>query len=364
VLAVVKTEPGPGNIELCEVPEPELVPGSVRVRVAAVGICGTDKLAVEGRFSAYRTPVTLGHEVSGTVVEAASDLDPENLKGVPDGLPRVRVGDRVTLETDAFVCGRCPNCRDGNAQWCPARRGMGTTADGGMAEQVVIRAGSLQRLPDSVSLAAGALVEPLAITVRQVLERDDCRPGELAVVTGPGAIGLAAAQVALAAGATVVLSGRARHRDRLDVARSLGVRHTLASDDEQDLARLVEELSGGRGADVVYECSGADAVMVQAPHLIRRGGRLVLAAYFKGEPPVDLLRLVERELSIVGSRGKRSASYETALTLLDEGRVQLEPLITHRLALTDWKQGFDLLGGGHKVIFALDAGAAGEQGQR
>jgi L-iditol 2-dehydrogenase len=352
VRAVVKAANGPGHIELRHVPEPELVPGSVRVRVAAVGICGTDRRALDGSYS-YRTPLILGHEVSGRVVEAAPDLDPANIAGLPgDHADKVAVGDRVTLETDAYLCGRCPACRGGDPQWCPLRKGIGTTVDGGMADEIVIRAPSARRLPDELSLTGGALVEPLAIAVRQVLERSVLHPGDLAVVFGPGAIGLAAAQVAAAAGARVVLAGRARHRERLELALQLGIPYALATDAE-DLTALVDALSEGRGADVVYECSGARQVLEGAPALIRKGGQLVLVAYFDDEPPLDLRQLVEQELSVVGSRGKRPVSYTTALRLVAEGRVQLEPLVTHRLPLESWADGFELLGGGHKVVLEV-----------
>jgi len=89
------------------------------------------------------------------------------------------------------------------------------------------------------------------------------------------------------------------------------------------------------------------------PALIRKGGQLVLVAYFADEPPLDLHQLVERELSVIGSRGKRPVSYTTALRLLAEGRVRLEPLITHRLPLESWAEGFELLGGGNKVVLEL-----------
>jgi L-iditol 2-dehydrogenase len=340
--ALVKRSAGRGGLELSDVPEPELRAGAVRVRPAAVGICGTDRLALEGAYD-YPTPLILGHEVAGVVTELGDGVDPEE----------VAVGDRVTLETDAYVCGRCPYCRGELYNNCPYRKAIGTTADGGLADSLVIRAPAVHRLPERVSLVAGALVEPLAIAVHAALERSAPGVGDLVVVVGPGAIGLLVAQVARSAGAHVLLVGRRRHADRLALARRLGVDRAVDSESE-DLAAAIAELSGGLGADLVYECSGAASVVADAPALVRKGGRLVLVAWFGDtRPPLDVHEVIERELDVAGSRGKRPSSYRRSLALLADGRVDVESVVTHRLPLERWEHGFSLLGGGRKVVFEL-----------
>lgn len=339
--ALVKYAPGPGNVELREVPEPELGHGAVLIDVAAVGVCGTDRLAIEGAEH-FPTPRILGHEVSG-VVQA---LGPGTQA---DGLA---VGDHVTLETYAHVCGVCHYCLQGENNRCPQRRAIGTTTDGGMADRIAIRRPCVHRLPDGVSLAAGALIEPLSIAVHSVIEQGPPVGGEVVVVTGPGAVGLLVAQVARAVGATVVLVGRERHAERLAVAGSLGIRYAIDADNT-DVKSLVDELSGGVGASVLYECSGGTGIVEDSLPLLKRGARIVLVAFFRTPPVIDIDALINRELELVGSRGKRSADYRRALRLVADGRVALEPLITARLPLSEWRQGLALMSAGEKVVFEL-----------
>lgn len=340
--AVVKHTAGPGGIDLQDLDEPRLEPGKVKVRVAAVGVCGTDRLALDGTYP-YEVPLILGHEVSGVVTEVGEGVDPA----------RAAVGDRVALETDAYVCGVCPYCRVEEYNNCPNRRAIGTTADGGLAEWIVIRSGAVHRLPENVSLLAGALVEPLSIATHAVLERATLGVGDIAVVLGPGAIGMLVAEVARNTGARVVLVGRERHTDRLELAQRLGVDRAVASD-TSDPRAVVDELSHGVGADVVFECTGAPAVLADSPRLLRKDGQLVLLAFFPEPPMLDIETVIKQELSVVGSRGKRPSSYRRSLRLLSDGKVSVEPLVTHRLPLERWREGFELLGGGRKIVFDVD----------
>jgi 2-desacetyl-2-hydroxyethyl bacteriochlorophyllide A dehydrogenase len=336
--AVVKHTAGPGGIDLLDVAEPEVRTGTAKVRVAAVGVCGTDRLALEGAYE-YPVPLILGHEVSGVVSE------------VGPGVEAVRVGDRVTMETDAYIDGTCRWCRVEKYNNCPNRKAIGTSADGGLADAIVIRAGALHRLPEGMSLAAGALVEPLAIATHAVLERAaDVGVGTTAVVYGPGAIGLLMAQTAKAAGARVVLVALERHAGRLTLGRRLGVDAAVASERE-DVARAVAEVSGGTSADIVFECSGASDVVPEALKLLRKEGELVLVAFFGSPPELDAEVVTKKELRVLGSRGKGPSSYRRALRLLEDDRVHLEAVVTHRLPLERWREGFDLLGAGRKVLF-------------
>ena len=131
----------------------------------------------------------LGHEVAGVIREIAPDVETS-----------LAVGDRVTVETDAYRCGRCEYCRKEEYNRCPYRLGIGTTVDGGLADQLVMPVETLHKLPDGLSLAAGALSEPLAVSVHAVIEQSPSLAGEVVVVIGPGAIGMLCAQVAHAVG--------------------------------------------------------------------------------------------------------------------------------------------------------------------
>jgi L-iditol 2-dehydrogenase len=339
--ALVKHSSGAGNVDLREVPAPALAPGSVLLDVAAVAVCGTDRMALEGGHD-FRIPRILGHEVSGTVAAIADDVERADLA----------VGTRVTVETDAYLCMRCQYCRLEQYNRCPNRLGIGTTTDGGLAEQLVMPERAVHRLPDNVTLAEGALTEPLAISVHGVVEQSPSLAGEVVVVIGPGAIGLLTAQVARAVGATVVLVGRSRHAEKLASAREMGITHTVDSE-TQDLAAIVSDMTGGYGAHSVYECSGGEGMLESTPPLLRKGGRIVLLAFFRTPPSIDIDRVINHELEVVGSRGKRASSYRTALRLMAEGQVDVGAVIGARLPIDDWERGIDLVGKGTKVVLEL-----------
>jgi L-iditol 2-dehydrogenase len=340
VRALVKFAPGPGNVAVQEVPAPELSPGKVLIDVHAVAICGTDRSAIAGGHD-MKVPRTLGHEVAGTIAAIASDVT-----------AHLAVGDRVTVETDAYRCGNCEYCLKGEYNRCPYRLGIGTTVDGGLADQLVMPAETVHKLPEGLSMAAGSLSEPLAVSVHAVIEQSPPLAGEVVVVIGPGAIGLLCAQVARAVGATVVLVGRSRHADRLELARRLGVDRTVDSETE-DVEAVVKSLTDGYGAHSVFECSGAAGILESVPPLLRKGGRIVLVAFFHTPPAVDVDKLINNELELVGSRGKRASSFQTALRLVESGHVDLEPVIGARLPLDDWEKGIDLVSQGVKVVLEV-----------
>ena len=341
--ALQKVAPGPGNVEVREVPAPELTAGKILIDVHAVAICGTDRRAIAGG-EGLPVPLTLGHEVAGTVAAIASDVETD-----------LKVGDRVTVETDAYRCGRCAYCRKEEYNRCPYREGIGTTVDGGLADQLVMPADTVHRLPERVSMVAGALTEPLAVAVHAVVEQSPPPAGEMVVVIGPGAIGLLCAQVARAVGATVVLVGRSRHAERLAHARNLGIPHTVDSETD-DVEAVVKALTGGDGAHSVFECSGAPGVLEGAVPLLRKGGRIVLVAFFSEPPTVDVDGLTQNELELVGSRGKRASSFRTALRLMEAGQVDLERVIGARLPLDEWEMGVELVAGGLKVVLEVRPG--------
>lgn len=344
--ALVKTATGPGGLELQDLAQPEPGIGQVLLAVRAAALCGTDVHIAHGTMP-IRPPLVLGHELAGVVAAVG-----------PGTAGPVAVGQRVTTETDASFCGECAFCRAGDQHRCPHRTAIGTSAPGGLAEFVVVPAAGVHRLPAGVDFVTGALTEPLAVAIRAVIERGAIQPGEDVVVIGPGTIGLLVAQVALAQGATVTVAGLARHAARFALARKLGLRRSAALDVPADL----DAISGGRdglGVDVVIECSGAADAVTAGLRLLRKGGRLVLVAFTPGRTvPMDLDLVVQRELAIVASRGKRPSCFKIALELLDAGRVRPGPLISHRFPLERWDEAFKAAGqSGTKVV--VEVGEAG-----
>jgi len=340
--ALVKYAPGSGNVELRDVPRPTAGPGQVLVDVAFAGVCGTDRSALDGHF-AGQIPRTLGHEASGVITALGPDLRRDDLT----------VGARVTFETDAYLCGTCLYCRAEQYQRCPNRKGIGTTADGALADSLVIPELAVHPLPDEVSLLAGALTEPLAICVHAVIERSPSLAGEVVIVTGPGAIGALTSAVATQVGATTVLVGRSRHAEALAGALDRGIADHAVDGETVDLADYVAGLTDGYGAHSAFECSGAAQWPSALQPLLRRGGRIVLVALYHGDPPVNFDLLVNRELEIVGSRGKNAQSYRTALRLMADGRIDAESFVSEVLPLERWRDGLDLVTRGRKVVFQV-----------
>ena len=209
----------------------------------------------------------------------------------------------------------------------------------------------MHHLPDGVDEWAGALTEPLACCVH-ALENTKVEPSDVAVVTGPGAIGLLMLQVIKAAGAQAVVIGTETDEPRLALARQLGADEALAVG-RDDLQSAVAERSDGLGADVVFECSGAGPGAQTALELVRHQGRYVQVGLF-GKPVIwDLEQVCVKEVSVQGTFATVSSSWRKALNLLRCGLVQTGPLISHRLPLAEWQEAFDLFERreGVKIVF-------------
>lgn len=340
--ALVKYASGAGNVALREVDTPACGPEQILIKIAAVAICGTDRAAVEGSHD-YLIPRILGHEASGVIAAIGADAERSDLA----------VGDRVTVETDAYLCMSCLYCKREDYHRCRTRKGIGTTANGALAEYLAMPARAVHKLPDSVSLTAGALSEPTAIAVHAVIERSPSLAGQVVVVIGPGAVGQLCAQVAKAAGATVVLAGRSRHVEQLAAARRAGIHYTLDTE-VYDLAEFVASLTDGYGAHSVFECSGGKGVLETVGPVLRKGGRIVLVAFYRTPPEPIVDYLIQNELELVGSRGKRPSSFRTALRLMGDGFLDMDAVIGATLSLAQWEEGLRLVSQGVKVVLMVD----------
>ncbi len=340
--AVVKYAPGPGNVRLMDLPEPAVRAGHVLVQVEAAGICGTD-LHIQSAEYPCTPPVVLGHEFSGTVVE------------IGEGVSQDLAGRRVTCMPYFTTCGVCEFCRTDQPNLCPDRRSVGSGVNGAFARYVLVPERSVRLLPDNVDFIAGAVTEPLACCVHAVLDKSAVRPGDVALVTGPGAIGLLTAQVALAWGATVVVAGAGGDAPRLELARRLGVQHVVNVESES-ASDLVRGLTSGRGAAVAYECSGAAPAARMALDLVKRGGQYVQIGLFGKRIDWDADLAVMKEIDIRSSFASVPTSWDRALRLLEQGRVQTRLLVTDTLPLAEWETGFDQFRGKQGIKHVLTPG--------
>lgn len=326
--AVMKVARGVGNVELREIDEPSVGPGQVKIAVRAAGICGTDLHIYKDEFRSV-PPVVLGHEVAGEIIE------------VGPGVDGVMVGQRVTTETYFSTCGECQYCRTGHANLCLNRRSIGSAVNGGFTNFVIVPARNIHTLPDSVDFRSGALTEPLACVVHAVLTHNTISPGDVAVIAGPGAIGLLTLQVVKAAGATAVVLGAAGDEQRLELARALGADHVVNVVTDQPEALVKAITPEGLGADVVYECSGAGPAAQQLLTLVRRAGRYVQIGLFGKPVAWDLDQVCYRELTVTGSNASVPSAWVRALQLLEAGKVRTTPLITAVHEVADWQAAFD-----------------------
>jgi len=325
--AVVKTEKGEGHVEVRDVAEPTVTPGHVVIEVAAAGVCGTDIHIYHDEYP-YNTPVVLGHETAGTVVEVGPDVR------------RIKVGDRVTTETFFYTCGQCRYCRTGSPNLCPERKSIGSHVNGAMTRYVLVPERNCHVLPANVELLDGAITEPLACCVHGILERAGVLPGDVVLVSGPGAIGQFSHQVAKSAGATTIVCGIGGDEHRLALARELGADHVVNAQ-EQDLGKLVADLTDGRGVDVAVEAAGANASLKQCLDLVRKGGSLAQMGLYARPVTFDMNLVPMKELKVTGSFSHVPSAWPRALRLIAEGKVQSRRLITRQVPITDWQSAFE-----------------------
>lgn len=330
--ALVKTAKGVGNIELRDVEAPRPKDDEVLIQIAACGICGTDVHVKNDHFP-YWPPVILGHEFAGTILEAGKECKVLN------------VGDRVVAEPHTKACGQCRLCRTGNIQICPEKRSPGWGIDGGMTEYICYPEKLLHRIPEHMSWDQAAMVEPVANIVTDLLERTGVEAGDVVVVQGPGPIGLIAAMAARAVGASeVVLIGTPGAVGiRFEKAKELGFSH-LVNISETDPVEYVANLTGGRGADVVVECSGSPKAIPMIPDLLRKQGRVSIIGLSGGKKvEIDWDKFVFKAITVVFNLSTFYTSWDKSIELVASGKIQAEKLITHKMKLEEWEEAFDLI---------------------
>ena len=325
---LTKLAPGAGNVGLAERPQPSAAPGHVVLAVAGAGICGTDLHIVAGEYDTV-VPVTIGHEVSGEVAE------------VGEGIDEGWLGARVVSETYFSTCGHCRFCLAGRPNLCPERRSIGTHVDGAFAPRLHVPVTNLHRIPDWLDGQVAALAEPLACVCHSLLEQSELRAGDEVLVTGPGPVGLLAAQVARAAGGLVHVRGTPRDAPRLGAARALGFETSTTED-------------GPLEADVVVECSGNAAGMSFCLEAARRGGRYVQIGLAGRAVTIPFDLVCFRELTVTSGFASTPSSWRLALDLLGRRAVGLEPLLSAVLPLERWEEAFEATRAGEGIKFVLD----------
>lgn len=304
-----------------EVATPE--PGSreVLVKVHACGLCGTDvHIAREGTIPVAYTPITLGHEPSGTVVRVGS------------GVEEWEEGDRVAVYPQE-VCGSCPFCREGRDSLCSRARVLGLQREGALADYLSIPATNLVPLPDGVPFEQGAiLADAVATPFHAVVSRGGLRAGEKVAVFGCGGLGTHAVQIAKLFGAAEVIAVDVSDA-ALERAARAGADRTVNGSTESP-AKRIREMAGG--ADLALEFVGSAKTVDQAVKSLRRGGRAVVVGIGPEEMRlVPAYTFVGSEFQLIGSFGSTKAELEKVVGLAASGRLDLSESVSEVLPLSE-----------------------------
>jgi L-iditol 2-dehydrogenase len=280
-------------------------------------------------MGADQPPVIIGHEFSGVVVEKGALVDDS-----------IQVGDRVTTEPSAFVCGHCRYCRAEYYNLCPERRIIGYTANGCFAP--LCNAMFVHRIPDNVSFKAASITEPLACCVHGVVEQTGVSAGDSVVILGPGPIGLLAATVSIAEGGFVTVIGTGRDTERLEIARALGI-HRILNSEKDNALKAVRNDTEGYGADVVLECSGSEGAAAMGLDLVRKRGKYTQMGLFGRSITIDFEKIAFKEVAVTGFVSQRRPAWKRALSLMARGIIDTEVIISHEFPLEDWDEAFRMV---------------------
>ncbi len=344
--AIVQT--GPRQLELRELPVPEIDDDSALLRVEACGICGSDVEQYTGTLP-VRWPLIPGHEPLG-IIEKIGDRAAKRWG--------VNAGDRVAVEV-LIPCGHCHACIEGRYQVCRGRGGMFGYSYvplshppglwGAYADYMYLDPFSIvHRMRQDIPANLAVMFNPLGAGFRWAVELPDTGPGDTVLILGPGQRGLASVIAARAAGADkIIITGLARDAQKLALAQEFGADHVINIETEDARAR-VRELTDGHGADVVIEVSAyAPEPVAEALYYVATGGRIVLAGVkgFKAVPDFISDLIVVKEITIKGAFGVTSRSYESAIRLIESGRVPLMKMHTHDFGLEEAERAIQMLGG-------------------
>jgi threonine 3-dehydrogenase len=341
VRAIAKAHAGPG-VEIVEVSEPTPGPGEVKIRLIAASVCGTDLHIYNwDSWAASRVvpPRIIGHEFCGTIVELG--------QGVTDRA----VGDYVASESH-IVCGHCVPCLHGQAHVCLNTRILGVDVDGGFAEYVVIPSANARPIPTSIPPTTAAYLDALGNAVHTALAGP--LEGRTVLITGMGPIGLFAAAICQAVGASRVIATEPS-AFRRDLAVKIGVDEIIDVSTANARERLREIAPGG--VDVTLEMSGHPDSLRLAVDATRPGGRIsLLGVYRDPEQPVAINDVIFKGLDVQGIVGRRLyQTWDQMTELLSSGKLNLEPVVTHQMPYTEFATAMELMKAGlaGKVVFTF-----------
>ena len=340
----------PGDLRIVDAPMPEVGDDEVLVKVAAVGVCGSDIPRVLKKGT-YRMPLTIGHEFSGEIVTLGRRAE------------GWAAGERVTV-APLMPCYRCHWCRQGAYHLCDDYDYFGSRCDGALAEFVRAPTANLVRLPAGVDAEAGAMADPAATALHGIW-RGSLGPGDTMAVYGIGAIGFFVVQWARLMGAQQIMAVDV-YDDKLQLARELGATLTINALAE-DAAARIQAATGGLGADLVIETAALQATQIQAIRSARKQATVVLLGISGDELPLPAAvvdKVMRHEVNVTGSWNSNSQPFPgrewfLSVDAMSRGLLQCRPLVSHRHTLEEAPAVFAAIGrrdfSFNKVMFVVDA---------
>lgn len=319
------------ELELVELPTPDVGPDDLLVRVKACGICGSDVHGFDGSTGRRIPPVVMGHEAAGQVAAVGANVS------------AYKIGDRVTFDS-TVSCGKCFFCTHGDINLCDNRQVLGVSCNefrrnGAFAEFVAVPQSIAYRIPETLAYEHAALIEAVSIGVHAV-SISGIKLGDTAVIVGAGMIGLLTLQAARLAGCTRVIAVDLDDA-KLEVAKQLGADEGL-NPKTCDVPARVAELTNGRGADVAIECVGATSPIKTAIMSVRKGGTVTLVGNISPTVELPLQAVVTRQIRVQGSCAS-NGEYPQCIDLLASGAIRVDPIISALAPLEDGVEWFERL---------------------
>lgn len=310
----------PQQFRVIDVPAPQSPgPGEALVRVHTVGICGSDYSGYLGKMAFYSYPRIPGHELGVEVLAVGA------------GVSNVKAGDRCSVEP-YINCQRCFSCQSGHPNCCENHQTLGVHCDGGLRREFLVPARKLH-LANKLSFEQMALVETMAVGCHAV-NRGYPKPGENVLVIGAGPIGLSVIQFAKLSGARTIVADMNEQRLQF-VREAMGVNETLFVKGDGEELKTFTEWTDGKLGQVVIDATGSNKSMVNAMNFVGFAGRLVWVGLSTYELSFVQTLMHRREMTLFASRNALSPDFARIIKLIEEGRIDTKPWITHRASFDE-----------------------------
>ena len=337
--ALVKYGEALGGLRYEDVPEPVCGADDLIVEVKAAGICGADRKHFRIENGSSRFNHIRGHEFSGVIVKTGRNVT------------EWKAGTRIVSDNTGYVCGVCPACENGDFLLCPSRKNLGTGLDGAFTKYVKIPGEILKihrraiwEIPKGVSFEEAAILDPICNAYKAIAQKSHLLPGQDVVVYGMGPLGMASVQIAKLMGAVNILAvGRkGDEKVRLKIARETGMTHFIDSFSE-DPVEKARQICGPNGCGLIVDCVGSGPVLRQGLEILRPNGEFVRIGTRLDPLDFSINEISNREITIQGHMGYDTESWRNCLALLSSGKLHARALITHKLPLSQWEKGFELM---------------------